>query len=202
MSNTAAELFNLSEKESADFKAFKDQHIPCSRTIAAFDMIPDDCFSYHFYPNSLGGLIEIECVCGAKWVSMDGSFYIREMPEPKDIKDEELIILIVKQLLSVCKRPRMFFQENTLEQFYAYMRGIWQALSFVGRGDEYFDLTCRLDQRLKSNNPKFDPHKPISKNLLEEFDDELDAIEYWKNSLIDFLKEEHPKLYEACLTDI
>jgi len=133
---------------------------------------------------------------------MDGSFYTREAPEPKELIDENLIILIVEQLLSVCKRPRMFFQENSLEQFYAYMHGIWQALSILGRENEYFDLTCRIDQRIKNNNPGFDPNSPITKNLLLKFEDELDAFEYWKNTLIECLKEEYPKVYEVCLSDI
>ena len=122
MSSIIGDFFSLSDRELSDFMKFKKQHIPCSQTQIAFDMIPDDCFSYHYYPNTLGGLIEVECVCGASWVSMDGDFYIREVPPPKEIKDEELIILIVNQLLNICKRPRMFFRENPLAQWFCQLK--------------------------------------------------------------------------------
>ena len=79
------------------------------------------------------------------------------------------------------------------------MDGIHQSLSFLGREDEYSELIHRVYQRLMNNNQEFDPKKPISKNLLEKFGDETEAFEYWQVTLIECLKEEYPRVFEAYL---
>ena len=201
-SSTEKMLFNLSEKELINLKEFKQKHLPCSKRQAAFDAIPDDCFSYHYYPSTLGGLTKIECICGASWSSMDGSFYTKDVPEPKEIADEELIALIVSHLLSVLKRPGMYLGEASLNCFFFHMQGMWQSLLFLGKEDDYSNLTHQVDQRIINRLSKYDPHIPLFKNMLEAFGDDASALEYWRNTLIDCLKEEYPKIYEACISNI
>ena len=203
MTNTEEMLFNLSSKELADLKRFKKEHAKCSQThVGAFDMIPADCFGYHFYPSTLGGLVEVDCVCGASWSSMDGSFYTREIPEPREVKDEDLMVEIVNHLLIVTKRPGMFFSEESLAQFLAYKNGICQGLRFFGRDQEYCDLANRVHQRIENDLLGSNNRNLLLQRLLEKIGDEKDALKYWRDTLIACLVEEYPQIANTCLKQI
>ena len=197
MHSTEENIFNLSYRELADLNEFKRKHIPCGHKREAFDLIPDDCFSYHYYPSTVGGLIRIECVCGAEWFSMDGDFGTREVPEPKVVKDEELLVQIVDWLLMVTERPALFLQSKSLTRFYTHMNGIWQALSFVKRHEEYGRLTKRVNERLIKSMPEYNPRNPLCENLLKKTGDETTAFAYWRNTLLECLKEEYPEIFNS-----
>lgn len=73
-----AEALSIPDSSIPSLNEFKLRHQRCAESVQAMDKVPDDCFTYTYVPSTLGGIVEVRCPCGARWVLGDGEPY--EMP--------------------------------------------------------------------------------------------------------------------------
>ena len=157
---------------------------------------------YSYVPTSLGGLVTVECACGAKWQCSD--FGVSEVParSVKDIDCGETDVLATESLLSVAKYPGIYFHRvdgNVLRCVEAYLIGMGTVMREVCPEGARHEVMSRLDIRLmEHHNLEASAACSVYENLARSVGDGEAAFEMWRDELHSCLLEEFPSLADRC----
>lgn len=202
-------LISVPDRHMDSLLEFKSRHAGCGDASPPMDGTPGEHFEYAHVPSTLGGVTEVRCACGAKWVLGDDDPYEapaasradKERPEAPNavVHSVRILHLAMTRPGVVLGKPgdgwlrdvEMLWHGMELALFHAPGCGMfdqiimeWTSLLYEGLGYPEDTITNLMEFR-------------YSDAYLEKGMDEADAMRLWDRHLCEYMWREWPAIAEG-----
>lgn len=193
-------LISISDAHVPSLEDFMERHRNCSEPIQSMDWVPDVGLSYSYVPSSLGGVVTVECVCGARWCLGDGMPYEtrpNELQRRDILAGQEPAAHSLRILHLAFTRPQMLLGGTGRDAVIA-AEALWQGMCtalFPTESGDVFDRivmewTSVINERHETS-PQHPRHGDAYLAAGVEWDDILRS---WDADLCEYVWKEFPSL--------
>lgn len=196
------EIFpKLTEEEAASLEEFKNNHSACDNLVYGLDKPVGNCFVYKYQLSTMGGMVSVECPCGAEWSTFEGSIFI----EPAPIKDygehSRGDVECVKEILRALDCARLYFPggpDHSLRHIQTLFDGMTYALTSIGDGQVLNDIRKHFNLKSIKDPDRYYELSSFGEAIQATEENGGQALAAWREEFESYLIETYPSIAKEC----
>ena len=172
---TEKKCFEISGEDFGKLKVFQEEHAECREQSPNMTGAQ---YEYIFIEDNLGIFKKVKCCCG-KHIELDGDYDLEIISKKSDFQiltDDEKTRNILRHLLSMKKRPKMFMNEPSYDKLSLFLYGYAWGIHENKETDGY-DVICWSEIEQYVNDlilPEVDSKRHTDEELFFIFFDVLE----------------------------